>query len=78
MIVTKNVETKLTVSQNVRTKKKKGKKRHGITFIIMMLFHKIIRPWLFMYLETLKKRKAKEKKEFIVYKKFLQYLYILF
>ena len=59
----KNVETKLTVPQNVRTKKrKKKKKRNGITFIIMMLFHKIIRPRLFMYLETLKKRKAKEKK----------------
>ena len=58
----KNVETKLTVPQNVRIKKEKRKKRNGITFIIMTLFHKIIRSWLFMYLETLKKRKAKEKK----------------
>ena len=38
-----------------------------ITFIIMMLFHEIRIPQLFIYLKTLKKKRKREKEEEGIY-----------
>ena len=70
--------TKLIVPQKCKDQKKKKKKKWNYFHYNDALSQNYKTTIIYVFRNTEKEKGKRKKKEFIVYKKFLQYLYILF